>query len=492
MNNIYLAEAFKSLSMLNEEDFELNKEGTEEMEKFINDEEESPVQLIDPEATKEDELEDSYVGKAILDCVVCHSKIYKDPSEITLSDDGDVVNFGEECPYCYSADGFKVLGQVAPFTEEEIKVEVEEKEDSDEDEVEVESEEEVETESLKENEGVEECLKEDQEDICPECDKNPCECPESCNEELSDKPIKITRANIDKYYNNPDGSIYYHFDDEQDGGVYDILIDFSIEDIRQGMKNGGKFYFHKGNEPHLTINEDVKHTKTLVDDEGTEVTVEGNTEQEATQKATQLNQRLGNKMKVVEGKVQESIENMEVETEHEVIRISSEDKPEEGEEAIEPVSTELEDQIAVNTTIAKADEAEANTDTEFEDVDIEHFDEESFDNFGESYLKKIYSNVESYKTSEVINKGNQLIVEGVIAFSSGNEKKTSFVFEAKDMTRKGKLRFTGFNEGLSSFKKAFTITGSLKDNTFLTESFNYNYKAKDSNGKLTRLYGTLN
>ena len=41
----------------------------------------------------------------------------------------------------------------------------------------------------------------------------------------------------------------------------------------------------------------------------------------------------------------------------------------------------------------------------FEEVeseeDIEDFDEESFDELGESYLKEVYDNVNSYKTTKV-------------------------------------------------------------------------------------------
>ena len=44
------------------------------------------IDIIDPDANNEDELSDSYVGKVVLDCSVCHSKIYKDPSEIVIDE----------------------------------------------------------------------------------------------------------------------------------------------------------------------------------------------------------------------------------------------------------------------------------------------------------------------------------------------------------------------------------------------------------------------
>ena len=84
-----------------------------------------------------------------------------------------------------------------------------------------------------------------------------------------------------------------------------------------------------------------------------------------------------------------------------------------------------------------------------------------------------------------------IFVEGVITFDSGAKKKTSFVFEAKDATRSGKVRLIGENVQITAGKKSFTVSGHIKDNKFITESFNYNYRAKDSSGKLSRVYGTV-
>ena len=89
-------------------------------------------------------------------------------------------------------------------------------------------------------------------------------------------------------------------------------------------------------------------------------------------------------------------------------------------------------------------------------------------------------------------KDNSLIVEGVITFNSGKTKKTSFVFEAKTATKNNKLRFIGENKQITRGRKAFTLTGTLNENkSFITEKFNYNYMAKNAEGKSRRLYGTL-
>jgi len=106
----------------------------------------------------EEENEESHIGDVILDCPVCHSKLYKHSDEVVIDEEEQLANVGEECPYCYTADGFKIVGQVAPYQpEDEITVDVEDKEeieDSD-DEVEEEEKEEVEVEeSLNESKEV--------------------------------------------------------------------------------------------------------------------------------------------------------------------------------------------------------------------------------------------------------------------------------------------------------------------------------------------------
>ena len=43
------------------------------------------------------------------------SKIYKDPSEVIIDDESSLANIDEECPYCYSTDGYKIIGEVASY-----------------------------------------------------------------------------------------------------------------------------------------------------------------------------------------------------------------------------------------------------------------------------------------------------------------------------------------------------------------------------------------
>lgn len=341
----YLSEAFKKLDFLNEDDFSLdNASDIDDMSHFLSIEKDPVQDVIDPEAESEEELQDTYIGKVILQCPVCTSMIYKDLEDIEKDEDEEFVNVGEECPYCYTSEGFKVIGVVSPFEEDE-----------------------KETEEVVEEE--------------PEAE-----------------------------------------------------VEVAADEVEE------------------SLDEDFEHVEVQTE------------EQKLTMDADE------------EGKI--TIESEPVANEAEVME----------DEFIQPVP----DAVAAEIDVTEEPEEEEIIPEEEIDFDIEDFDEESFDGLGESYLKKVYENVDSYHTSNVSMKGNSLIVEGVITFNSGKTKNTSFVFEAKTATKNKKLRFIGENKQITRGRKAFTITGSLNENkSFITERFNYNYMTKNAEGKSTRLYGTL-
>lgn len=125
----YLFEAFKELDCLNENTFSMTKDGVEDLDSFMSNSDEQAISIIDPEANTIDELKDNYIGNVILECCVCHSKIYKKPEDVVIDEDSSLANIEEECPYCSTVDGYKVIGQVAPF-KPEADVEVDTNDDS--------------------------------------------------------------------------------------------------------------------------------------------------------------------------------------------------------------------------------------------------------------------------------------------------------------------------------------------------------------------------
>ena len=116
MGRNYLTEAFKEMELLESKSFGLDKQGLEGLDSFLDTDELKDIEtIIDPEAMTEDDLEASYIGKIILGCDVCHSMIYKAPEEIIIDEESQMANVGELCPYCFTGDGYKVVGKVAPY-----------------------------------------------------------------------------------------------------------------------------------------------------------------------------------------------------------------------------------------------------------------------------------------------------------------------------------------------------------------------------------------
>lgn len=124
---------------------------------------------------------------------------------------------------------------------------------------------------------------------------------------------------------------------------------------------------------------------------------------------------------------------------------------------------------------------------EYQDIILESLDEIKFDRLAKKYLSEVYSNIESYVTVDgyVDNKNNKVIIEGKIKFKSGKLKDTKFVFEAKEITKKGKIKLVGINETFAT-KKAFTLVGAVIGSKLLSESLTYSYKVADK-----KVYGQV-
>lgn len=145
----------------------------DELDAFMNSyTDDNEIEVIDTDAQKDNDLEDSYAGKVILDCKICHSKLYKNPEEVEIDESGELVNKDEECPYCYSTDGFKIIGQVQPYDPEVIDDEESDISDDEDDEpinIEIDGEE-IELDDSDEDESEDEDIESDDEDIESEDD----------------------------------------------------------------------------------------------------------------------------------------------------------------------------------------------------------------------------------------------------------------------------------------------------------------------------------
>lgn len=639
MSKIF-TEAFKALDALNEDVFEINDtDGVDRLKAFMDgDEADDTIDIIDPDAETEEELKDDYIGKVILDCVVCHSKIYKDKEDITIEEDSDVVNEGEECPYCYALDGFKVVGVVAPFKphgeeeeEEETEVEVEDEAVDEGKKPMTESYEEVdEIESLatgevftvfgggfntrdalvpvydaggkktkiamedviddykwrKDGEVIHEPQPIDEgknsvarKPVTESCEKKPVnEAPMYDLAPVTD-PRKSFYGKAKVVTDDKGGEQLYSYNtlvaEMKDGKpvVYGTYSMTTLRHIKEWLKGHGfkaenakQIMADYGADLEESLGDDIgeyqkwvdydmkrygkvsditerrikKAGLTLVKDQYGDYEViaheriheevgEGNPFAELRSNVIEFPSKdyvyVGyedGKMfaggatnvgviheveldydhdKSVDANLQDLYdavvekhpefleetealhEGVEVKADEDTVKVETDEatvtvekKCDDCEEVIEPVPVEVQDEIA--------DENEV-------EVEVDDFDEESFDELGEGYLKKVYENVDSYKTTGVRTTDGKLVLEGVITFASGNKKNTKFVFESKSITKDGKVTFLGENAHICKGKKAFSIAGTLTEGVMKANKFGYDYTAKNGNGKATRIHGTI-
>ena len=171
-------------------------------------------------------------------------------------------------------------------------------------------------------------------------------------------------------------------------------------------------------------------------------------EEEAEEQAEEI-------AEVVDEKVDEAIEEKVEETDEDDVEEDAEEDDEEDKSDNEESEEETKD-------------------SEFNEDDIDELDEDSLNTHIDEYLKEVYSNVKSYKTTDCLLKEGKLIVEGKISFNSGKEKLT--MFEFLPAYCEGKLFFEGYNKDFSE-DKAFTLNCSINESkTLVTESFGYKYK----------------
>lgn len=667
----FLGEAFKRLNTLQEDTFDITDNGIQDLTDTLTiDDEDETLDIIDDTVDTYEELQPNYLGKVILDCNVCHSLVYKDKADVTVDEETDSANVSDECPYCMSTDGFKIVGEVAPYSDGEVEVEI------DGEPVEVEETEEVEVEDDDLEEGYKrirrKALRESKNKIsvydyhasspdfesfksivgktiitdknlwCDDADAFDYE--EDMNSVLNaglklkgDKLIipkgfkaKITAvdASADGWnpymiLSTPTGDVEYFLDFQADDNLEHFLIEENMDESLKESRGGspikklrakgiikGKnvkeaflddventYIDAKEEEVEESLTEDrggmspmdklrakgiigsgvdeslnlkegkyLKHIKANVDpdefaavlddvvDESLEedlnaqiplskfsaqfgpeykISKSGDIYKDGRKLKWRGSGQYGGKTDVTTKKgmrttvsqldikefvwdhedLFEGFNDVSLTTDDQHMQMTSEENGKvtvttepieqdfstyEGDEMIAPVDADLEAEIDAEQEPEDfgdeegfGDEEEFIADENGEtEVDMEDFDEESFDEVTESYLREVYSNVKNFKTTGVSRSGRILTVEGVITFKSGKSKNTSFLFEAVGITKRGKIRLVGMNESITRGKKPYTMIGQVKNKKLMVESFNYNYRQKDMEGRSVRLYNT--
>lgn len=483
-----LFEAFEALEALNEETFTVSNDGIEKLGTFMSEDEniEDTVDVIDTEAETEEELSDSYIGQVILDCSVCHSKIYKDKTEVTIDEEQELANVGEDCPYCYTSDGFKVIGEVAPFAGK-----VEETDNAKEDE-----EEEIVEESLTEAVGTLErplsalggtlsnVMTAHQGELASISSKAEALAfldsiePEVKNKgylaTVKEKVAKLSDFKVLTFLYNiilkgdGMGSKLESLTESYRGDLHRLTAE--LFDI---MSENGFDTDAEDVEDYIFAARDLVFEDLLADPSKSLRDVA-----EQWFKDTEVNYpedlkaltRMDYEDLDESKSINEEVNNVNVETDDSIVNVSADEN---GKVTVttEPKAAEAEvnDEMIVPVSDETKSDIENNDAQPEEDVDFEEFDEASFDELGESYLKESFDNVVAFRTNDVTMSGDDLIVEGLIKFDSGNVKKTSFTFTAKDFLKEGLYRFVGKNNQLVK-SNSFELVGKIKDTKFICES----------------------
>lgn len=441
-----LTEAFKVLDSLTEDTFDLDQAGIAKLSDFEDDNfQDGTIMVIDAKANNEDELKNSYVGKVILDCQVCHSKQYKDKEDVVLDDTHTLANVGEECPYCYASDGFKVIGEVVEFPAE-----------------------------LKKEYGINEKL--------------------MASKHIK-KAVKESKSIKEGIKSDVYSAVAKHFDYSVNSEFADLIADLvdralleEGDDIDENITSA----IDEG----LIYNKDIWTVKEFYE----EAALDDSTYEELFNDMYSIISSVKDDEDLEEKCLNEDIKDISITTDDTHMSMSTEEngkvvvtsEPVEKEscekckEVIKPISDETKDEIE-----DKDEEDEVEGEDDMIDFDIDEFDEKSFDELGERYLKKVYENVNSFKCTNVSTKKDKLIVEGKVNFASGKVSPTRFVFEACSATKDGRVSFVGHNKNITRGNKAFTLNGIVKDKNLIAESFKYNYMSKNPEGKSSRIYGTI-
>lgn len=169
---------------------------------------------------------------------------------------------------------------------------------------------------------------------------------------------------------------------------------------------------------------------------------------------------------------------------------NEEETPEDDNENTDDVEKDIEEESSENDEEDKT--KNENVQSMPLELNFDDLNEELFNRLATKYLNNIYENVDSFetKTGSVDEDDSRVTLEGVINFKSGKKIDTKFVFEAKALTKKGRVRFIGMNESLSSSKKTFVLVGRIVEKVLLPESLTYNYSVRVDE-ELKRIYGRV-
>lgn len=428
-----LMEAFKALDQLNEDVFSVDAEGIKKLNDFIqNDDSVDELSVFDIDSTEDDVIRDDEEcneGDMILDCCVCHSKVFKPISEVVVDEESQIANAGEECPYCFSVEGYKIVGQVKASGEEEVS-------DSDEDSIQGESDtdaaEEVSDEPIPDLDSEEEAeVEESVKDRIIKCHMKDRRIGESVDLLTKDNTIaSLLRDNMDKLSGITDVN-------ELRDAIMDLLNESDIANKPAALKLKRDLYSKKS-------------VGALLSTIGTYMT--GEKVIKVGRNSTKSRKESFKHRR----KMEEDVDTIRITEDDIVISMSNDESEHEDEDEgiegskdnfiFEPVSDEAKEQIDFNS-----------------------IDRESAEDAIEESLKESFGNVKFFRCSNIVPRNNRFIVEGVIGFNSGRKRNTNFVFKPRKITE-SKVVFKGYSKELKESVKSMSLVCRNRGKKCIAES----------------------
>ena len=445
-----LMEAFKALDQLNEDVFSVDAEGIKKLNDFMqNDDSVDELSVFDIDSTEDDVIRDDEEcneGDMILDCCVCHSKVFKPASEIVVDEESQIANAGEECPYCFSVEGYKIVGEVKASGEEEASVDEqasvdEEVSESDEDSIQGESDtdaaEEVSDEPIPDLDSEEEAeVEESVKDRIIKCRMKDRRIGESVDLLTKDNTIaSLLRDNMDKLSSITDVN-------ELRDAIMDLVNESDIANKPAALKLKRDLYSKKS-------------VGALLSTIGTYMTGEkvikvGRNSTKSRKESFKHRRNIKESFK--HRRITENVDTIKITSDDITISMDSdndEDKSIEGTNdnfIVEPVSDEAKEQIDFNS-----------------------IDRESAEDAIEESLKESFGNVKFFRCSNIVPRNNRFIVEGVIGFNSGRKRNTNFVFKPRKITE-SKVIFKGYSKELKESVKSMSLVCRNRGKKCIAES----------------------
>ncbi len=429
--------------------------------------------IVDLDAESADDLLTSYVGKLIMQCPQCMTLFYKNQEDVVAAeDDPTTVNVNEVCQHCGNESGYSLIGKVGEAEPEATEEPVAEEPAEGDLNLDLDAgtdEEEVATEAPAEDE----INLDDMEEFDLDLEEEPAEEEEKkeesfnavvgqpLNEELADdKELDDKLKAHSEYIEYLRNAIAQEEEklekatNEQVKTAIQRNIDAFKADLEAALPDAVKNDVATEEAPAEELVDTAE--EATVEEETTEPEV---TEEPAAEDEIEIKESL------TEALTEENAKAVSDDA-FETLLKSDEFKKPISDTAVRAMLNADKEKAEKETDETTKEPKEESLDKVFED--IEDLKEADLENMLSNSLIEMYSNVAGFRIKDCSFADNKFMVEGVIHFTSGKTRKTTYTFN-EAFVKADKVTLRGLNEKLGA-DKHFYVTGHANDKIFFTEA----------------------